>query len=160
MRSFVTLKPDSALTYSIAPLHVPTPLSLDALPPDPLLPLRAAEAAAKGNQGDISGTSKYPMVYTDCTQQTVTWGTLSWARNTADTVLPSLSVPWHRSYDCGDPDCPVRKEFPTSANLKRSGKKDLCELLDAAFDGGAPVRVLGKGGKEATIRPLVRIDDV
>ena len=34
--------------------------------------------------------------------------------------------------------------------------------MDAAFDGGAPVRVSGKGGKEATIRPLLRIeiDDV
>ena len=40
-------------------------------------------------------------------------------------------------------------------------KPELAVLLDAAFDGGAPVSVTGyKGGKKTVlIRPLQRIDE-
>ena len=121
-----------------------------------LLDDRAQEGAKKGNQGNISGTSKYGVLYTECSQRKTAMGTLSWGAKGERTPQPTLSVPGHASSSCSDPRCVLSQRFPKGTFHR--GKMDLIELLDAAYDGGDPVWV-SSGKKRAFIRPLQRTDD-
>jgi hypothetical protein len=113
---------------------------------------QAKEGAKKGNQGDISGISKYPVRYVECVQRQVRWGTLSWSK-LGDTVVPSLSVPGH---NCGDEACTVCSK---KGSFTRVNKKELLELLDDAWDGGEAVYVNNSGVREF-ICPLVKIAEL
>jgi len=123
---------------------------------------QAQEGAKKGNQGDVSGTSGFGFIFEDCPHQTPAWGSLNYGARSGGRAL-LLSLPWHGSYSCRDPSCPVLQEFRVTNNSQRwdNAKCELADLLDAAFDGGAPVSVTGyRGGKKTVlIRPLQRIND-
>jgi hypothetical protein len=100
---------------------------------------QAKEGAKKGNQGDISGTSNYGVLYTQCSQGMMVMGTLSRASRGAGRVHASLSIPGHQSTECNDPSCPARLLIPGNGALKRQLKEEvLISLLDAAWvDEGA-----------------------
>lgn len=107
---------------------------------------QAIEGAKKGNQGDISGTSGFRVRYVECTKHVTVMATLSLASHgSCGAVYPTISVP---SHTCDDSSCPVRQGPPSSSRMK----KDLLTLLDAAFNGGAAVRV-GASGKYSYICP-------
>ena len=99
---------------------------------------QALEGAKKGNQGDISGTSNYGVIFTECSQGMMVMGTLS--RSTQGRA--QLSIPGHQSTECNDPRCPARLLQPNPGNLTRDRKEEsLLALLDAAWNGGDTVWV-------------------
>ena len=101
---------------------------------------QAKQAAKRGDQGDISGTSKYQVRYIECEQKVTKWGTLSWANSPARngsrySALPVLSIPEHT---CSSPSCQLRS---FKGKMQRTCKADLLSLLESARDGGQAVWV-------------------
>ena len=117
---------------------------------------QAAEGAKKGNQGDISGTSQFGVLFTQCSQGMMVMGTLSCT--TRGQV--SLSVPGHQSTTCNDPRCPARLIQPNPGSLARILKEQrLLDMLDSAWAGGEPVWVQkpSDAGKRLLIVPCQAI---
>ena len=109
---------------------------------------QATEGAKKGNQGDISGTSQFGVLFTQCSQGMMVMGSLSYT-----TRKEQLSVPGHASTDCTDPRCPARLLRPKPGSLARAlAPPYLTDALDAAWAGGEPVWI-GAGGPRLLIRP-------
>ena len=111
---------------------------------------QAIEGAKQGNQGDISGTSNYGVLYTQCSQGMMVMGTLSRTiRGQA-----GLSIPGHQSTECNDSSCPARLLIPQNGSLRRTMKEEiLISLLDAAWTDDDTVWMSKQG---STNRLLIR----
>ena len=113
---------------------------------------QAAEGAKKGNQGDISGTSQFGVLSTQCSQGMMVMGTLSYTSNGRSNPREQLSIPGHASTNCTDPRCPARLLRPNPGSCARYlAAPNLTEALDAAWAGGEPVWI-GTGAR-LLIRP-------
>ena len=114
---------------------------------------QATEGAKKGNQGDISGTSQFGVLFTQCSQGMMVMGTLSYSSAGGARSREQLSIPGHASTNCTDPRCPARLLRPKPGALHRGlTAPRLTEALDAAWVGGEPVWI-GAGGPRLLIRP-------
>ena len=95
---------------------------------------QATEGAKKGNQGDISGTSQFGVLSTQCSQGMMVMGTLSYTSNGRSNPREQLSIPGHASTNCTDPRCPARLLRPNPGALQRFlVPPKLTEALDAAW---------------------------
>ena len=126
--------------------------------PNKLLYLRhqAQQGASRGNALQVSGTSQYAVLYTQCAQGMMVVGTLSMIHDGPNVGAYQLSIPGHASTDCTDAACPCRKIRPNPGRVARFGKQ-VGNLLETAFHGGEPVWV-GSLAKPLLIRPCQSID--
>ena len=114
---------------------------------------QAAEGAKKGNYADISGTSQFGVLFTECSQGMMVMGTFSLSMGRSQIVKEQLSIPGHASTDCTDPHCPVRLLRPNQGSLHRALKAPgLSDSLDVTWAGGEPVWI-GAGGPRVLITP-------